>query len=159
MIEVYLGLGSNLDNPFSQIQQAIQSIALHPEIKIESVSSFYTNPPMGPNDQPDYLNAVMKIVTEMPALELLDFLKIIEKKQNRKKKIKWGPRTIDLDILLYGKLEINLPNLIVPHEGLTQRAFVVWPLLEIAPNLRLPNKIWLKEIAQKLDCHVLTKIK
>ncbi len=158
MIDVYIGLGSNLDNPLNQLQKALASIEAHPEIDIEAVSSFYANPPMGPAEH-DFINAVAKIVTSIPAQELLVFFQGIELKQNRVKKIKWGPRTIDLDILLYGRKIINLPNLVIPHPGLSQRAFVAWPLLEIAPDLILPNGLPLKQIAKQLDRKLLTLVR
>lgn len=159
MIDVYIGLGSNLDNPLNQIRKALESIDLHADIQIKAISSFYGNPPMGPTDQPNFVNAVAKLATTMPALDLLNFLQGIERKQNRVKKMHWGPRTIDLDILLYGVEMINLPNLMIPHPGLTQRPFVVWPLLEIAPDLILPNLIPLKQIAKNLDNNLLTLVR
>jgi 2-amino-4-hydroxy-6-hydroxymethyldihydropteridine diphosphokinase len=159
MIDVYIGLGSNLDNPVSQIKQALKSLGLCPDLNIEAVSSFYGNPPMGPVDQPDYVNAVVKISTAMSAPNLLQFLQSIEQKQKRTKLIKWGPRTIDLDILLYGSQQINLPNLVIPHRGLTERVFVILPLLEIAPDLMLPNQVFLRKIAENFDSSLLIKLR
>ena len=158
MIDVYLGMGSNLDNPCHQIRQAISAIASHPVICVNRASSFYANPPMGPISQPDYVNAVLKVVTPMPVQALLYFLQSIEQQQHRQKTVKWGPRTIDIDILLYGNQVINLPSLIIPHPGLEQRAFVMMPLLEIEPDLALPSGMLLKKAAQKIDCSFLTKL-
>lgn len=158
MTEAYIALGSNLDNPVNQIRQAIESIEEHPEIRIKAISGFYENPPMGPQDQPDFVNVVIKISTTLSAEELLDFNQSIEHQQNRQKKIRWGARTIDLDILLYGSHEINLPNLTVPHVGLSQRAFFAGPLFEIAPELILPNKMPLKKLIENIDCSILTKL-
>jgi 2-amino-4-hydroxy-6-hydroxymethyldihydropteridine diphosphokinase len=159
MTDAYIGLGSNLDSPIDQIKAAIQAIDAHSDILVEAISSFYDNPPMGPLSQPDFVNAVIKIKTKITALELLAFLQSIEHKQHRQRKVRWGARTIDLDILLYGDAEIQLPNLMIPHIGLVQRAFVVVPLLEISPDLILPNQIQLKKIAQNIDCSFLTKLK
>lgn len=159
MINAYIGLGSNLNHPLKQIEQALENLAEHPEIEIEEVSSFYGNPPMGPTDQPDYVNAVANITTTLSPTVLLDFLHSIEQKQHRQRIIKWGPRTIDLDILLYGEQQIDLPNLVVPHPGLMQRVFVVLPLLEIAPNLMLPNQIHLKNVAEQFDEKLLTIVR
>ncbi len=159
MTNVYIGLGSNLSTPIKQIEQAIDSLAEHSAIAIKAVSSFYGNPPMGPAEQPDYVNAVVNISTTLAATDLLDFLQSIEQKQHRKRIIKWGPRTIDLDILLYGNQQIDLPNLMVPHPGLMQRVFVVLPLLEIAPNLILPNQISLSKVAEQFDRKLLTIVR
>lgn len=159
MMNVYIGLGSNLNHPLKQIEQALDNLAAHPEIEIRAVSSFYGNPPMGPADQPDYVNAVANIATTLSATNLLKFLHSIEQKQHRQRIIKWGPRTIDLDILLYGNQQIDLPNLIIPHPGLMQRVFVVLPLLEIAPNLILPNQLCLKKVAEQFDRKLLTIVR
>lgn len=158
MTEVYIALGSNLNSPVDQINQAVDTISNHPEITVEAISSFYENPPMGPQDQPDFVNAVIKINTFLSVRALLDFLQSIEKTQNREKKIRWGTRTIDADILLYGMQKINETDLVIPHLGLIDRAFFVGPLLEIAPDLVLPNQMALKKIAEKLDFSILTKI-
>lgn len=159
MINVYIGLGSNLNHPIKQLEQALDSLAEQSELDIQAVSSFYGNVPMGPADQPDYVNAVVNITTTLSATNLLNFLHAIEHNQNRKRIIKWGPRTIDLDILLYGHQQIDLPNLVVPHPGLMQRVFVVLPLLEIAPDLILPNQLYLKKVAEQFDKNLLTIVR
>lgn len=159
MIDAYIGLGSNLDCPLKQLKQAIETINTCPDIRVNKISGFYKNPPMGPVDQDEYINAVLKIQTTLSALDLLYFLQDLELKQHRKKTLKWGPRTIDADILLYGNQEIHLPNLIIPHPGLENRPFVVWPLLEIAPELILPNHTPLKVIAKNNDNRFLIKMR
>ena len=115
MVTVYIGLGSNLDHPRRQVTQAIEIIASRAGCQCLSVSSLYRSKPMGPQDQPDYVNAVMAVETDLPALELLDALHSIEQQQGRVRGAdQWGPRTLDLDLLIYGDEEIDLPRLKIP---------------------------------------------
>jgi len=140
-ITAYIGLGSNLADPAGQIKTARAEIAALANVQELAFSSLYHSPPMGPQDQPDYVNAVMAIGTTLPALDLLHSLQRIEHEQGRVRTgERWGARTLDLDILLYGDQQIDEPELIVPHAGLAQRAFVLYPLFEIAPQLRIPGK-------------------
>ncbi|MDO9138882.1 MAG: 2-amino-4-hydroxy-6-hydroxymethyldihydropteridine diphosphokinase [Methylobacter sp.] len=140
-VTAYIGLGSNLANPAEQIKAARAAIADIAGVQELAFSSVYRSPPMGPQDQPDYVNAVMAIATELPPIDLLRCLQQIENEQGRVRKAeRWGARTLDLDVLIYGGQEINLPDLIVPHTGLTERAFVLYPLFEIAPQLIVPGK-------------------
>jgi 2-amino-4-hydroxy-6-hydroxymethyldihydropteridine diphosphokinase len=136
----YIGLGSNLQNPVEQIQSARTAIAALAHTRAQDFSSLYQSLPMGPQDQPDYVNAVMAVVTNLSPIELLRSLQAIENSSGRVRGERWGARTLDLDILLYGELVLDLPDLIVPHAGLTERAFVLYPLYEIAPHLIIPNK-------------------
>ena len=139
-VTAYIGLGSNLATPASQIEDARQAIdALH-KIQEIAFSSLFRSPPMGPQDQPDYINAVMAIETELSALALLRSLQKIELDQGRvRKDHRWGARTLDLDILLYGEQLVNEPDLIIPHYGLAKRSFVLYPLQEIAPEIQIPG--------------------
>lgn len=137
----YIGLGSNLENPDQQILSARSAIAAHSELTELAFSSLYHSPPMGPQDQPDYVNAVMAVTTELSPIDLLRSLQSIEKDHGRVRLgERWTARTLDLDILLYNDNIINMPDLIVPHIGLTERAFVLYPLYEIAPQLTIPDK-------------------
>ncbi|SHE20380.1 2-amino-4-hydroxy-6-hydroxymethyldihydropteridine diphosphokinase [methanotrophic endosymbiont of Bathymodiolus puteoserpentis (Logatchev)] len=137
---VYIGLGSNLATPEVQIKEARQAINALSAIQETAFSSLYRSPPMGPQDQPDYVNAVMAVETSLPALELLHCLQKIELDHGRvRKDERWGARTLDLDILLYGQQVIQQPDLIVPHYGMAERAFVLYPLQEIAPSLQVPE--------------------
>jgi len=137
----YIALGSNLISPEAQIISAKQAINALVNVQQYAFSSLYRSPPMGPQDQPDYVNAVMAIKTGLSAMELLRSLQQIELDQGRvRKDERWGARTLDLDILLYGEQVIDLPDLMVPHYGLAQRAFVVYPLQEIAPEIMVPGK-------------------
>ena len=142
MVNVYIGLGSNLDNPAEKIKQAQLTISDRAGITVLKISSLFSSPPMGPKDQPDYVNAVMNIQTDLTAIELLKVLQKIENKFDRDRKVeRWGARTLDLDILLYGEQQIDQPDLKVPHIGLSKRAFVLYPLQEIAPDdLLIPGK-------------------
>lgn len=141
MIDVYIGLGSNLDNPVEQVRQARLSIAKHSDITELGFSSLYTSPPLGPQDQPDYVNAVMSIQTGLSAIDLLSVLQSIENYFGRDRKVeRWGARTVDLDILLYGDQKIDSDDLKVPHIGLSERAFVLYPLQEITKELLVPGK-------------------
>lgn len=137
----FIGLGSNLADPEYQINTARQSIC---QLKLTSeiaFSSLYSSPPMGPQDQPDYTNAVMQINTSLDPMVLLRALQTIEDEQGRVRKPgqRWGARTLDLDLLLYGQQQIESEQLTVPHLGITNRAFVLYPLKEIAPDLVIPT--------------------
>jgi 2-amino-4-hydroxy-6-hydroxymethyldihydropteridine diphosphokinase len=139
MIEVYIGLGSNLAQPEKQIQAACCSLAKLPDSRLIKCSSLYQSLPMGPQDQPNYVNAVALITTTLSPETLLQQTQLIENQQGRIRKAnRWGPRTLDLDMLLYGNQQIDNQHLTVPHSGMKQREFVLYPLLEIAPDLILP---------------------
>ncbi|MAZ66866.1 MAG: 2-amino-4-hydroxy-6-hydroxymethyldihydropteridine diphosphokinase [Kangiellaceae bacterium] len=161
----YIGLGSNLAHPVSQLEQALQLVAQLPQTTLLETSSFYRNKPMGPQDQPDYVNAVCSVDTLLDPLSLLGQLQAIELQCGRERKEeRWGPRTLDLDILLFADQVIQHPDLVVPHYGMRERNFVILPLLEIAPNLsiRFSNdthvSIALTELARPFDTNDLEKI-
>lgn len=135
---VYIGLGSNLSDPVNQIQLAITALDALPHSSIIAQSSLYSSPPMGPQDQPDYVNAVVSLETELSPHALLDALQAIEQGQGRVRKRHWGERTIDLDILIYDVQVLDDERLHVPHPGIAQRSFVLYPLAEIAPNIDIP---------------------
>ncbi|MCF6751082.1 MULTISPECIES: 2-amino-4-hydroxy-6-hydroxymethyldihydropteridine diphosphokinase [Stutzerimonas stutzeri group] len=141
MERVYIGLGSNLADPLQQLRGALQALADLPHTQVLGVSSFYASDPLGPPDQPRYVNAVAALATTLAPLELLDALQTIELAQGRERKAeRWGPRTLDLDILLFGDRVIDEPRLQVPHYHLQERAFVLYPLAELAPaHLRLAD--------------------
>lgn len=139
MVRVYIGLGSNLQGPEQQLRSALDELAEHPAIQLTAVSSLYQSKPVGPQDQPDYVNAVAELHTSLDAEALLDVLQSTENAHNRVRLRHWGERTLDLDILLYGDMHINTPRLIVPHREMCKRSFVLYPLAEIAPDLTLPD--------------------
>ena len=152
MITVFIAIGSNLDDPVSQAQQAIEALKDLPESTWVSASSLYSSTPMGPQNQPDYINAVVEIKTTLTPLALLDCTQAIEQKHGRiRKDERWGPRTLDLDILLYGNEVIDSERLTVPHYGMKQREFVLYPLAEIAPNLTLPDGTELPALLATVD--------
>lgn len=145
----YIGLGSNLEMPAEQIKSALAALQKLPATKLLKASSLYSSPPMGPQDQPDYINAVALLETALKPHELLDQLQKIEQQHGRQRKRHWGERTLDLDILLYDAQMIEDERLSVPHPGLTERAFVVYPLLEIAGDIPIPGQDSLQLIASR----------
>lgn len=134
MERVYIGLGSNLAEPRDQLRGALKALAALPSSSLVAVSSLYISDPLGPPDQPRYNNAVAVLDTSLAPLTLLDALQAIEQAQGRERKAeRWGPRTLDLDILLFGDRLLEEPRLTVPHYHLHARAFVLYPLAEVAP--------------------------
>lgn len=136
---VYIGLGSNLQDPQRQVLNALDVLADLPETVFELASSLYQSRPMGPQDQPDFINAVARLDTGLSAEALMDSLHRIEARQGRIRRARWGPRTLDLDLLLYGDSVIETPRLSVPHPRLVERAFVLLPLLELDSGLVIPG--------------------
>ena len=133
---VYLGLGANLGDRQGNLVQAIQSI--RSSASVESISSFYETKPVGYLDQPDFLNTTCLITTDLSPLELLHFLKQIERQMGRQASFRNAPRPIDIDILLYDEVVLDSPDLIIPHPRMAERAFVLVPLAEIAPTVVHP---------------------
>ena len=159
MVRAYIGLGANLNQPLLQLQQAVAALSGIESTAVAAVSSFYGSKPMGPQDQPDYVNAVAALDTQLSAERLLDVLQQIEQQQGRQRKAnRWGPRTLDLDILLYGNDVINTERLTVPHYGLRQREFVLYPLYEIAPALQLPDGTVLSSLLEQVPLNGLEKL-
>ncbi|VFN06837.1 MAG: 2-amino-4-hydroxy-6-hydroxymethyldihydropteridinediphosphokinase [Candidatus Kentron sp. G] len=136
----YIGVGANLGDPGATVRAALTTLRELPETKPSSVSSLYRTSPLGPPGQPDFINAVAAIHTELSPLVLLSSLQSIEHRYGRvRDHVRWGPRTLDLDLLLYGDSRITEKVLTVPHSGLHERAFVLVPLYEIAPDLVIPG--------------------
>ncbi|HID83268.1 MAG TPA: 2-amino-4-hydroxy-6-hydroxymethyldihydropteridine diphosphokinase [Chromatiales bacterium] len=160
MPEVYIALGSNLDDPVRQLDQAVAALKALPKTHWHVVSPYYYSKPMGPDDQPDYVNAVARIDTRLTPLALLDRLQWIERRQGRvRKSVRWGPRTLDLDLLLYGRKRIRQRRLIVPHYDLAERDFVIIPLLDVANgDLNIPGIGLLSALKQKHKKSGLVKI-
>lgn len=139
-VTAYIGLGSNLAEPVQQLRAARNAITAIPCLNELAFSSLYQSEPMGSSKQPDYINAVMAITTNLAALNLLKCLQAIENEQGRiRTGERWIARTLDLDLLIYSDLLIDEPDLTVPHPGVAQRAFVLYPLFEIAPLLEIPR--------------------
>jgi 2-amino-4-hydroxy-6-hydroxymethyldihydropteridine diphosphokinase len=156
---VYIGLGANLDNPKEQLERAFEALSELTDCQLEQTSSFYQSIPMGPQDQDDYINAVAKLTTSLSSHALLDCSQRIELEQGRvRKSERWGPRTLDLDLLLYNNDMINTDRLVVPHYGMKQRNFVLFPLYEISPRLILPDGTELSELIKITDKQGIQKL-
>ena len=137
---VFIGLGSNLDRPVFQLKKALRFLACHRAIKLLACSSIYETAPIGYDDQPVFMNAVAKISTSYYPHRLLDLLQVIEIKQQRKRTSNQNsPRTLDLDILLYGQLKCRTDRLVLPHPRMLERRFVLQPLLELSPSQLIPG--------------------
>lgn len=135
----FIGLGSNMDNPEQQVITALKNISQTQNITILKTSNLYITKPYGYTEQDDFVNAVCQIITNLTCFELLDKLQAIEVLQQRIRTIKWGPRTIDLDILAFNREIIDTPNLKIPHPDFMNREFVLKPWIEIAPEWIMPN--------------------
>lgn len=157
MTTCYIGLGSNLANPLAQIKQAIVALQQLPDAANIRVSSLYGSKPMGPQDQPDYVNAIVQLNWANSALSLLDALQQIEQDHGRERKAeRWGARTLDLDIILFGQEQINTERLTVPHYGMKTREFVLYPLAELVPDLTLPCGTELTQLLNQVAENGLT---
>jgi 2-amino-4-hydroxy-6-hydroxymethyldihydropteridine diphosphokinase len=130
----YIGLGANLGEPAAQLRRALAGLAELEEVETLQASSFYLNPPLGPPEQPWYVNAVAQVRTRLTAEELLRALQRLEAALGRVRGERWGPRVIDLDLLLYDGEVAHTPELVLPHPEMHRRAFVLAPLAEIAPD-------------------------
>ncbi|WP_283130000.1 2-amino-4-hydroxy-6-hydroxymethyldihydropteridine diphosphokinase [Enterovibrio norvegicus] len=159
MIRVYIAIGSNLGNPVEKASLAIDALKQLPNTQFVCCSSLYSSKPMGPSHQPDYVNAVAIVDTLLEPLDLLDQTQRIELEFGRERKDeRWGPRTLDLDILLFGDLQINSERLTVPHYGMKVREFVLYPLAEITPDLHLPDGSAVTDLVAVVDKNGLTAI-
>ncbi|MCL1040263.1 2-amino-4-hydroxy-6-hydroxymethyldihydropteridine diphosphokinase [Shewanella marisflavi] len=138
MLIVYVALGANLASPKDQLDQACQALKSLASDGQVSVSPYYQSAPMGDVPQPDYLNGVARFQTMLAPLALLDALQAIENEQGRVRQVRWGARTLDLDLLLYGDWQLDIPRLKVPHYGMKSRSFVLIPLYDLSPELILP---------------------
>lgn len=146
MERIYIGMGSNLAEPSEQLRSAVQALAQLPDTQLTGVSAFYQSDSLLPG-QPRYTNAVAALDSRLAPLDLLDALQAIETGQGRERLERWGPRTLDLDILLFGDRLIDEPRLKVPHYHMHARAFVLYPLAELAPaDLRLSDGRLLKDL-------------
>ncbi|KMY46137.1 2-amino-4-hydroxy-6-hydroxymethyldihydropteridine pyrophosphokinase [Bacillus sp. FJAT-27916] len=139
MNSAYIGLGTNLGDRESYLMNAIEELSSHPSNRITAVSSIYETNPWGYEEQGKFLNMVICLQTELSPQDLLACCMYVEKKLGRKREIRWGPRTIDLDILLYNQENIVTENLIIPHPRIMERAFVAIPLVELDKDITLPN--------------------
>ena len=163
----YIGIGSNLADPQNQVRQALRELGDLPQTTCLRHSFLYRSAPMvvmeemsdtAPKDQPDYINAVAELDSGLNPLDLLHELQYLETAHNRIRAERWGPRTLDLDILLYDDRTIESPELTVPHPGLYERNFVLYPLAEIAPDLDIPGAGLLRELLDRCERGSLEKL-
>ena len=159
-IDAFVGLGSNLQEPERQVRDALAQLAELPGSRLVAASSLYRNPPMGPADQPDYVNAVAWLSTTLSAPELLSSLQGIERRHGRVRGQveRWGPRVLDLDLLLWGQERIEADGLTVPHPGLPARAFVLYPLAELAPAMDVPGLGRVIDLRARVDGSGLVRL-
>ncbi|MBL3589406.1 MAG: 2-amino-4-hydroxy-6-hydroxymethyldihydropteridine diphosphokinase [gamma proteobacterium endosymbiont of Lamellibrachia anaximandri] len=159
-IVAYIGLGSNLESPRQQVSRALDELDDLPKTHCTARSSLYRTPPMGPPDQPDYINAVAAVTTSLSAEMLLEKLQRLERLHRRVRRgERWGPRTLDLDLLLFGDQQIKTTHLVVPHTGLGERAFVLYPLAEIAPpGLDIPRLGPLSGLLERISGDGIEKV-
>lgn len=141
LVTAFIALGSNLDGPQDHMRQAFTDLAALPRTRCRRHSSLYRSAPVGPPGQPDYINAVAELQTELEPMRLLSALQEIERAHGRVTGgERWGPRPLDLDIILYGDQNIDLPGLRVPHPSMAERAFVLYPLHELVGDIEVPGK-------------------
>ena len=157
MHEAYLSLGSNMGDKKQNIDKAVTILDLHKEIDVVTVSSYYETEPVGYIDQDWFLNVVVNISTDLNPYDLLDYCHYIEQSLKRERVIHWGPRTIDLDILLYDKMVNHDDLLTIPHPRMKERAFVMIPLQEIAPDINIGN-MSIKDIIDSLEGEKIKKL-
>lgn len=157
MSKAYLGLGSNIGDTKENIDNAIDMLRNHEKVEVTKISSYYETEPVGYEDQDWFLNVVLEIDTTLKPYELLELCNLIEEKLKRKRIIRWGPRTIDVDILLYEGFESNDEKLTLPHPRMTERAFVIIPLNEITSEIKINDRS-ISEILKSLDGEEIRKI-
>ncbi len=154
----YIGLGSNLNNPKAQIEKALSAINRVEEVSLKEVSSFYESKPLLDMPGPNYINAVCGVDTSLSAIDLLDVCQSIEDDQKRVREVKWGSRTIDLDILLYEQQVISNERLSIPHPEIANRAFVLVPLHEIDKEIKVPLLGPVRKLVDRINTDDLKKL-
>jgi len=147
----YVGIGSNLDDPRAQVLNAFSELDRLPHTRVVKKSSLYRTAPIGHADQPDFINAVAQLETGLPAERLLAELQEVEARHGRKRSFPNAPRTLDLDVLLFGDLTLDSPTLQIPHPRMRERAFVLKPLLEISPQLSFDLAACANQQVERLD--------
>ena len=158
LVTAFVALGGNIGDPQAQIRSALSAFTKLPETRVERRSSLYRNPPVGRLDQPEFVNAVAQIETRIAARELLDRLLEIERALGRVRDYPNAPRTLDLDIVLYGDQTIREPGLVVPHPRMLERAFVLVPLAEIAPDAVVPGSGRVADLLRSVDASGMIKL-
>lgn len=156
--DAWVALGSNLRDPAGQVRRALKRLDAIPDTRLAARSSLYRNPPMGPPDQPDFVNAVAMLTTRLDPFELLRELQRIEREAGRTRGRRWGERVLDLDLLLWGERVLDAPELVLPHPGMPERAFVLYPLAELAPGLRVPGYGPLGDLLERVSDTELVRL-
>jgi 2-amino-4-hydroxy-6-hydroxymethyldihydropteridine diphosphokinase len=148
----YVGIGSNLDEPAGQVRRALTAMAEVPQTRLVRQSSLFGSTPLGPAAQPDFVNAVAGLLTRLEAHAFFSALRALESALGREPpRMRWGPRRIDLDLLVFGEQRLDGPELTLPHPGIVQRNFVLYPLFEVAPGLSVPGCGQVAELAARAD--------
>lgn len=155
----YVGLGSNLDDPPARIRAALDALGELEQSRLVAASSLWRGPPMGSQEQPDFVNAVAALLTLLEPETLLERLQAIETAQGRRRgDVRWGPRTLDLDLLVHGEARRDTASLVLPHPGIGERPFVLLPLAEIAPGLRIPGLGQVARLAEAVSAPGLVRL-
>ena len=158
-MKAWLGLGSNQQQPIIQVRQAITRLQTHDEIELQKISSFYQTPPWGDEQQDDFVNAVVQIETALPPLPLLRAIQSIEDVMGRlRSERRWGPRIIDIDLLLYGEAVFRSSELEIPHPRMHERAFVLLPLSELDSTLLIPGYGAVNACLSEVECDSIVRI-
>lgn len=150
-LPAYIGIGSNVDDPRAQVLAAFDALAQIPQTLLVARSPLYTTRPFGPVAQDDFVNAAAGLLTRLTAPQLLQQLRAIETARGRLREQRWGPRNIDLDLLVYADQRIETPELAVPHPGIVERNFVLYPLSDIAPQLQVPGVGRVADLKERVD--------
>lgn len=158
MKTAYLGLGANIGDSKGNLREAVRQIAADSSCEVTAVSPLYETKPVGFEDQPDFLNAVIEVKTKLSPSDILSLCNKVEENLGRKRTIRWGPRVIDIDVLLYEDMESSDESLTIPHPRMLERAYVLAPLADIAPNMELVGGITASEAAQRIGQMGIKKI-
>lgn len=158
LVTAFIALGSNLNDPVAQVREGLLALAALPQTRLVRASSLYQNPPAGHREQPDFVNAVAEIETRLAPRALLDGLLAIERSRGRVRDFPNAPRTLDLDIVLFGEQVIDEPGLTIPHPRMLERAFVLVPLAEIAPTATVPGAGRAADLAARLEAPAMVKL-
>ncbi|MEA3411281.1 MAG: 2-amino-4-hydroxy-6-hydroxymethyldihydropteridine diphosphokinase [Pseudomonadota bacterium] len=158
-VSAYIGIGSNLGDPRKQVLSAYRELAAIPSCRLVARSALYASAPMGPKDQPDYINSAAAIETSLAPGKLLSRLQVIEDRHGRVRgPVRWGPRTLDLDLLVYGKLELDTAELTLPHPGLHKRCFVLCPLADLGVDIVVPGLGTVHDLLGRTDCRGIVRL-
>jgi 2-amino-4-hydroxy-6-hydroxymethyldihydropteridine diphosphokinase len=155
----YVAVGANLDDPLARVRESFAHLAAIRTTRLVATSRLYRTAPLGPQDQPDFINAAVGLLTQLSASELLHELKDLERSLGRATPVvRWGPRRIDFDLLVFGVERIDSASLTIPHPGVPTRNFVLYPLLDIAPELVVPGHGPVKELASRVSADGLSAL-